>query len=504
MQAKDWETLKSGSDVRGTALEGVEGEHVNLTDEAVDGIVKAFLFRLADKLKKDRLTVAVGHDSRLSAERISKCTVNAVLSSGCDALFTGLSSTPSMFMLLKEDSLSADASIMITASHLPFNKNGLKFFTQEGGLEGRDISDILALAAQGKALSPAGRGKVKNINYIDSYSQNLVRFVREKTGKEKPLSGKKIIVDAGNGAGGFYVDKVLIPLGADTEGSQFLEPDGRFPNHIPNPENKQAMQSVSDQVKKVGADFGIIFDTDVDRAGAVDSKGEEINRNRLIALISAILLSEKKGVIVTDSVTSDGLTSFIESLGGVHRRFKRGYKNVIDESKRLNAEGEYSPLAIETSGHAALKENYFLDDGAYLVTRILISLAKLADEGKDISDLISGLPEPAEAAEARLSFKEGTDFRALGAGVIEDIKNSVPQMPGLSLAPNNFEGVRIVFAEEEGDGWALVRMSLHEPIMPINFESNRTGGCRKIAETLCSLLGKYDFLNTENLKKFLA
>ena len=504
MQAKDWQALKSGSDVRGTALEGVEGEHVDLTDEAVSGIMKAFLYRLSDKLGKKKLTVAVGHDSRLSAKRISDCAIAAIEESGCDALFTGLSSTPSMFMLLQDHSLGADASVMITASHLPFNKNGLKFFTAEGGLEGKDISEILTLAAEGKSLSPAEKGAHRNINYIDEYAAGLVRFVREKTGKNTPLAGKKIIVDAGNGAGGFYVDKVLKPLGADTEGSQFLDPDGRFPNHIPNPENKQAMQSISEQVKKVKADFGIIFDTDVDRAGAVDSKGEEINRNRLIALISAILLAEKPGVIVTDSVTSDGLASFIKAHGGTHRRFKRGYRNVIDESKRLNAEGVYSPLAIETSGHAALKENYFLDDGAYLVTRILVSLAKLANEGKDISDLIKDLPEPFEAAEVRLSFKPGADFKLLGNGVIEDVKKLAENTPGLSPAPDNFEGVRIVFDKDAGDGWALVRMSLHEPIMPINFESNAKGGCKVIAEKLASILGAYDFLNLDNLKKYIS
>ena len=504
MQATNLQALKSGSDVRGTALEGVAGEHVDLTDEAVEAIAKAFLFRLSGKLNKKKLTVAVGHDSRLSAKRISDAVLKAVTESGCDALFTGLSSTPSMFMLLKEEDYGADASVMITASHLPFNKNGLKFFTQEGGLEGKDISEILALAAEGKSLLSDKNGSVKEINYIDAYARNLVKLVREKTGSEKPLSGKRIIVDAGNGAGGFYVDKVLKPLGADTEGSQFLEPDGRFPNHIPNPENKDAMRSISEQVKKVKADFGIIFDTDVDRAGAVDSQGEEINRNRLIALISAILLSEKAGVIVTDSVTSDGLAEFIKKHGGVHRRFKRGYKNVIDESKRLNEEGVYSPLAIETSGHAALKENYFLDDGAYLVTRILISLAKLSGEGKDISELIKDLPEPAEAAEVRLTFAEGADFKTLGNGAIEDIKGRAPAADGLSLAPDNFEGVRIVFGKDAGDGWALVRMSLHEPIMPINFESNKPGGCRQIAKALLSLLGKYDFLNTENLEKYLA
>ena len=502
MEQSDWMKLKSGTDVRGVALEGVPGEEVNLTDEAVTGIMKAFCAWAAQRCGKEKLTIAIGHDSRLSAGRISACAVKAVTESGCDAIVTGLSSTPSMFMLLQEEDIGADASVMITASHLPFNKNGLKFFTPEGGLEGKDIADILAMAAEGAALS--GSGCVRELGYIDRYSEGLVRFVREKTGQEKPLAGKKIVVDAGNGAGGFYVDKVLAPLGADTEGSQFLEPDGNFPNHIPNPEDKKAMHAISQRVKETGADFGIIFDTDVDRAGAVDKQGEEINRNRLIALISAILLQEKSGTIVTDSVTSDGLTAFIESRGGKHCRYKRGYRNVIDKAKELNAAGEYSPLAIETSGHAALMENYFLDDGAYLVTRILVSLAQLAKEGKDIGDLIADLPEPAEAAEVRLGFTTlgKQDFKNNGNFAIRELQLRVPDLPGMTLAAENFEGVRINFDKDHGDGWALVRMSLHEPIMPINFESNSKGGCCVIANELIALLAPYtgdiDLTNLQN------
>ena len=502
MEQSDWMKLKSGTDVRGVALEGVPGEEVNLTDEAVTGIMKAFCAWAAQRCGKEKLTIAIGHDSRLSAGRISACAVKAVTESGCDAIVTGLSSTPSMFMLLQEEDIGADASVMITASHLPFNKNGLKFFTPEGGLEGKDIADILAMAAEGAALS--GSGCVQELSYIDRYSEGLVRFVREKTGQEKPLAGKKIVVDAGNGAGGFYVDKVLKPLGADTEGSQFLEPDGNFPNHIPNPEDKKAMHAISQRVKETGADFGIIFDTDVDRAGAVDKQGEEINRNRLIALISAILLQEKSGTIVTDSVTSDGLTAFIESRGGKHCRYQRGYRNVIDTAKELNAAGEYSPLAIETSGHAALMENYFLDDGAYLVTRILVSLAQLAKEGKDIGDLIADLPEPAEAAEVRLGFTTlgKQDFKNNGNAAIRELQLRVPDLPGMTLAAENFEGVRINFDKDHGDGWALVRMSLHEPIMPINFESNSKGGCCVIANELIALLAPYtgdiDLTNLQN------
>ncbi len=501
MTEQDWMKLKNGTDIRGTAIAGVENDPVTLTDEAVTAIAKAFCVWAAEHTGVAHPTVAVGHDSRLSADRISSLVEKGITSCGGNVILTGLSSTPSMFMLL-QDGFGADASVMITASHLPFQKNGLKFFVKEGGLEGGDITQILTIASKGQF--PSGKGTTQKKSYIEKYSADLVEKVRKACGEDKPLSGKRILVDAGNGAGGFYVDLVLKPLGADTTGSQFLDPDGSFPNHIPNPENEAAMQSVCAAVRANKADFGIIFDTDVDRAGAVAPDGTEINRNSLIALISAILLEEQKGAyIVTDSVTSDGLASFIKAHGGVHHRFKRGYKNVINESKRLNAEGKYSPLAIETSGHAALKENYFLDDGAYLVTRILISLAKCAKQGKNLLDLIADLPVPAEAAEIRLTFTPGCDFKALGNGVIEDIKKIANEKDYLTPAPDNYEGIRVNFDKDHGDGWALVRMSLHEPIMPINVESNRAGGNKVIIAQLYEILKGYPFLNTDNMEKYL-
>ena len=500
MQEEELLKLKNGTDVRGTAI-ATECEAVTLTDEAVTRIAKAFCLFAAARTGKQPPTIAIGHDSRLSAERIVNCFTEGVLSCGGNIIETGLSTTPSMFMLL-QDGFGADASVMVTASHLPYQKNGLKFFLREGGLESKDIEEILHLAAKPDVRSEA-RGTLEKKSYMQIYAADLVQKVRTACASEKPLAGKKILVDAGNGAGGFYADRVLRPLGADTKGSQFLEPDGSFPNHIPNPENQEAMRSVCEAVKKHKADFGIIFDTDVDRAGAVASDGEEINRNRLIALISAILLREHAGAhIVTDSVTSDGLSQFIQAHGGIHRRFKRGYKNVINESKRLNAEGKFSPLAIETSGHAALKENYFLDDGAYLVTRLLIALANAAKEGKKLEDLIADLPEPAEAAELRPTFAAGVDFKTLGAGVIEDLKREAERDPHLSLAPDNCEGVRVNFDKASGNGWALVRMSLHEPILPVNAESEEQGGTDKILAWLYGFLKNYLFLNLQVFQQY--
>jgi len=361
---------------------------------------------------------------------------------------------------------------------------------------------VIAVAEEG-GFAKVGGGTCESIDFMTVYAQILVDIIRKGTGKEMPLAGTKVIVDAGNGAGGFYANNVLKVLGADTEGSQFLEPDGMFPNHIPNPEDKAAGESISKAVLNAKADLGIIFDTDVDRAGVVDPNGRVINRNRLIALIGKILLLEFPGTtIVTDSTTSSGLAKFIAENGGVHHRFKRGYKNVINEGIRLNGEGKDCQLAIETSGHAALKENYFLDDGAYLVTKILITMANMRAEGKDMFELIASLEEPKEAEEFRLNIK-AEDFKAYGAQVIESIKAAAEADAKFIPAPTNYEGIRVSLDKDNGNGWFLVRMSLHDPLLPINVESDSVGGVRVIVETLYGLLKGMD-LDLSPIEKYLA
>ena len=502
MLNENWKKLQNGSDIRGVAIEGIEGQHVNLTPEIAQQIACSFGAWLSDKDGKllSELTVAVGHDSRLSADALSTAVIQGLSMIGVSVVDCGLCSTPAMFMTTVLDGYKYDGSIMLTASHLPFNRNGLKFFTKDGGLEKGDITAILELAQEKIYTRGSKQGTIKTLDFISVYAADIVRKIRTKTNSQTPLDGFKIIVDAGNGAGGFYADKVLRPLGACTGGSQFLEPDGNFPNHIPNPEDKAAMESIQNAVIENKADFGIIFDTDVDRAGAVDRNGKEINRNRIIALISAIAIEEHPGAtIVTDSITSDGLKRFIEgALGGVHHRFKRGYKNVINEAIRLNREGTFTPVAIETSGHGALKENYFLDDGAYLIAKILIKMAQLKKENKTIDSLIEKLEEPAEVREYRMNIS-CEDFKTYGSSIIEKLEAFSLQQQGWSIAPNNFEGIRIQCDKTHGNGWFLLRLSLHDPLMPLNVESNTAGGTAVITKVLKGFFESFTELDSSSL-----
>ncbi|CAK9169611.1 unnamed protein product [Ilex paraguariensis] len=470
LEKADFLKLQNGSDIRGVAVAGVEGEPVNLTEAVTEAIAAAFAAWLLDKKKPDafrRLRISIGHDSRISAQKLQDAVSRGIAGAGLDVIQYGLASTPAMFnstLTVNDEFLCpVDGSIMITASHLPYNRNGFKFFTNAGGLGKADIKDILERATNiylnftAEGLTDSERKaslSVKRVDYMTVYTSNLVAAVRKAAGNiEKPLEGFHIVVDAGNGAGGFFAGKVLEPLGAITSGSQFLEPDGLFPNHIPNPEDKAAMKAITKAVLDNKADLGIIFDTDVDRSAAVDSTGCEFNRNRLIALMSALVLEEHPGTtIVTDSVTSDGLTTFIENkLGGKHHRFKRGYKNVIDEAIRLNSGGEESHLAIETSGHGALKENHWLDDGAYLMVKLLNKLASARASGigggsKVLTDLVEGMEDPAVAVELRLKIDQnhadikGGSFRDYGEAVLKHLENIINLDPKLQKAPVNYEG----------------------------------------------------------------
>jgi phosphomannomutase len=507
----NWNKLQNGSDIRGIAIDGVPNERVNLTPEVAEILGRAFATWLARTVSKSasELTISVGRDSRLSGTALMTAVTDGIASVGCRVFDFAMASTPAMFMSTITAGFECDGAIMLTASHLPFNRNGLKFFTAKGGLEKQDISAILALAAANNFELATIKGETVAHDFIAVYANQFVEQIRQAVNHpddfDRPLQGLKIIVDAGNGAGGFYADRVLKPLGADITGSQFLVPDGTFPNHVPNPEDKAAMASICQATIDNRADFGIIFDTDVDRSAAVDATGKELNRNRLIALISAIVLQEHPhSTIVTDSITSDGLTQFIEQdLQGTHHRFKRGYKNVINESIRLNESGKESWLAIETSGHGAMKENHFLDDGAYLVSKLLIELAKSKLAGKSLTDLIANLKEPVESEEFRIGIGV-EDFKTHGNLIIDRLQAFATSQADWQIVPNNYEGIRISCSLPSENGWFLLRLSLHDPVIPLNIESNVKGGVKLIVDRLLNFFQTQESLDLLALKSYLS
>lgn len=490
--------LQNGSDVRGIAISSENGPANLHKKEArtICAAFAAFLSRKTGRAVKD-LRIGIGHDSRLSAGELLDGAAEGFALAGAETFDCGLVSTPSMFLSTVLPESDFDGAVMITASHMPLDRNGLKFFSRASGLEHDDITQILKAAAE-NVLTDSPDKKPEKFDLLSLYCEHMKNIIRQEVKAEDyehPLKGIHIVVDAGNGAAGFFADRILKPLGADTEGSVFLDPDGSFPNHIPNPENPEAMAAVKKATLDAGADLGVIFDCDGDRGAVVLDDGEEANRNTLIALLSSILEEKFPGsTIVTDSVTSDELTDFLENeLGLKHLRFKRGYKNVIDKGIELNQKGIDCELAIETSGHGALKENYFSDDGAYLAVKIICQMARMKKEGKGLQDLIDRLGQPKDAREIRLRIS-GENFREYGEKVLEDFKEFAGGDDRFHIVEPNYEGVRISFDDEEVKGWVLLRMSLHEPKMPMNLEAKAEGGTAVILRRLKPFFASYDRL----------
>lgn len=413
---------------------------------------------------------------------------------------------------------------MVTASHLPDDRNGFKFFdAYNGGFQKSQINKMIEIA-QGHAqvwfdmgiLPPTSVGNVFCSSYVDwmnhyqkQLEQGLLRQVYSEhppASLEKrhlPLEGLKIVLNAGNGSGGFFLD-VLRNMGANVEGSINIEPDPAFPSGVPNPENESMVQDTIVACKAADADLGILLDTDADRCGMVaprryakvsDDQGkgdyfkpsdyEPLNRNRLIALMGVIYARQSPGcAIVTDSVTSNGLSKFLEEdLNLIHIRYLRGYANVIQKAKsELSSNAE---VAIETSGHCAVRENGFLDDGTFTALKVLGLLAQERQQTesrsrKSLLDLLSNLQELDEVMEFRLPARDGSlegvirlfDLIALEIEAHCDFK------PEWSVDRDNLEGIRVLTGKD--GGFFLLRKSLHDPVMCLQVEASSKAAAEQL------------------------
>ncbi|CAI9785455.1 unnamed protein product [Fraxinus pennsylvanica] len=534
--------LQNGSDVRGVALEGEKGRPVDLTPPAVEAIAESFGEWVKNGLEKEKgrpvtdVKISLGRDPRISGATLSAAVFAGLARAGSVAFDMGLATTPACFMSILLPPFMYDASIMMTASHLPYTRNGLKFFTKKGGLTSPEVEEICDIAARKYANRLAKVSSVlqtppMRVDIMSTYAAHLRDIIKQRVNHplhyDTPLQGFQIIVNAGNGSGGFFTWHVLDKLGADTFGSLHLNPDGMFPNHIPNPEDKTAMALTRAAVLENNADLGIVFDTDVDRSGVVDSAGNPINGDKLIALMAAIILKEHPGTtVVTDARTSIALTRFINERGGHHCLYRVGYRNVIDKGVQLNKDGIETHLMMEISGHGALKENHFLDDGAYMVVKIIIEMVRMKLEGSDnggISSLIKDLEEPLESVELRMNIlTEPRYAKAKGVEAIETFRDYIEQgrIPGWELdscgdcwvsegclvdsndAPAAIDAhmyrAKVTEGEHGQYGWIHLRQSIHNPNIAVNLQSTIPGGCQSMTIDL-----RDKFLQASGLEKIL-
>ncbi|KAK6122353.1 hypothetical protein DH2020_043973 [Rehmannia glutinosa] len=488
----------------GVAVDGEKGRQVDLTPPAVEAIAESFGEWVVGELERKRRRRCGGGLGR----------------AGCAVFDMGLATTPACFMSTILPPFEYDASIMMTASHLPYTRNGLKFFTRKGGLTSPQVEEICDKAARKYAnrlakVSTVLRIKPTRVDFMSAYAKHLRDIIKQIVNHplhyDFPLQGFQDVLDK---------------LGADTFGSLHLNPDGMFPNHIPNPEDKTAMALTRAAMLENRADLGIVFDTDVDWSGVVDKQGNPINGDKLIALMSAIVLKEHPNTtIVTDARTSMALTRFIAERGGRHCLYRVGYRNVIDKGVQLNRDGVEAHLMMETSGHGALKENHFLDDGAYMVVKIIIEMVRMKLEGSDegIGSLIKDLEEPLESVELRMNIVSEPRFaKAKGVEAIEEFRNYIEQgrLEGWELdscgdcwvsegclvdsndSPAAIDAhmyrAKVSTAEHGEHGWIHLRQSIHNPNIAVNLQSTIPGGCQSMTRAL-----RDKFLVASGLDKIL-
>jgi phosphomannomutase len=459
-----------------------------------------------------------------------------------------------------------NGGVMVTASHLPSDRNGFKFFTLNGGFTKVQIQRLLSLARDhvqvwydlGILPPTSGPGAVfcsEWVNFMPRYQENLERALMkqvhsgadttttassssmedDRDRRIQTLSGLKIVLNAGHGSGGFF-QKVLSDLGADVSASIHIVPDGEFPaGYVPNPEDKVMVQDTIQACEAANADIGVLLDTDADRCGFVVPRTvrddgtcadyEPLNRNRLIALLGVVFSTASPGcAIVTDSCTSNGLSTFLtQDLGLIHVRYLKGYANVISKARELTEETIVNAeVAIETSGHCAMRENDYLDDGTYTACKVIGLLAKeKCKKGRSLLELIQNLQEMQELVEIRMkvdgsleSMREMFDIAALQIELECEPPNtkgkanssSSPRTgptSGWTVDRENLEGIRV----STGDGgYFMLRRSLHDPVMILEVESTSKEAARSsVVEPLLRLFAAQDNIESRvNLEKLRA
>ena len=472
----NWLKLRSGSYIR--------SREENLTDEICSRVGYAFARMLAERLgtTPDRLNIAVGCDTRVGGPRIKKLLARGITAADSDVTDAGVCALPALFMKVpqRRDDLTIHGAVMVTGGGAAMEMNGFKFVTPDGTFTEADVTQLLDMAA----ADPVPERLVTKADLMADYRAFLIRRAAELLEDDalKPLLGLYVVVDVNSLAGSFYAD-LLESLGADIE---------------------RVTDDPRAETVHFGADMGVAFDVDSSRAWLFDAAGQPVDGNRLIALTAAMLLDKKPGqTIVTDSVTSTGLSAFIAEWGGVHYRFKRGYSQVFHEALRLNAEGINCPLAIESTGHAGFRENGFLEDGIYLALRVACQELDCKREGKSVFDPLADLSEAVETLSLRLRILDEDDPATSSQEVVEIILSNTLEHPEWHMASDSREGVRITFNLDGGisNAWFQLRMSVHDPIMALHAESDVPGGVRRILGELYALINDTELLDLQPLKE---
>lgn len=449
-------------------VRGVAGRDID-RDVAVS-IGKSFAHLLADS-NPNAKCVSVGRDVRLSSNDLSSGIIEGIVSSGMDVYDIGTCPTPLQYFSLFH--LGLDGGIMVTGSHNPPEYNGFKVSIGKDTIYGENIQRLKTIILNRDWITAGRTGTVEKYDVIADYKKRMLEeFAYLNDSKYKKL---KVAVDAGNGTAGAVVPEILDSIGCDVI-QLYCEPDGKFPNHHPDPTIIENMQDLISETTKSGADIGFGYDGDADRIGVVDSGGGIIWGDQLMIILSREILKQNKGAkIIGDVKCSQSLFDDIRKHGGIPIMWKTGHSLVKQKMKE-----EGALIAGEFSGHIFIGDRYFGYDDAIYTTLRLVEIMKTT--GKDIKELLSGVRKMCYTPEIRIGCAEGIKKK-----VVEKVAERFMQYKNNGGSPckivdlNTTDGIRIVFEK----GWGLIRSSNTQPVVVMRVEAE-------------------DELNLNNYREFLS
>jgi len=438
-------------------IRGIVGTEI--TPQFAEYLGRAYGIYLRDKGGE---RISIGRDVRPSSVELQDALVEGLRRTGIDVFDIGVVPTPLLYFTLYK--LPVDGGIEVTASHNPKEYNGFKINLGKETLYGKEIQKLREIMEKETLPTLFERGKYEKKDILDEYISFMLKDIKI----EREI---KVIVDAGNGCAGPVIKELFPAFGIKIEGL-YLEPDGNFPNHLPDPTVQKYMEELINRIKRGNYDLGVGFDGDVDRIGAVDERGNMIYGDKLTGIFAGDILTKFPGApIVFDVKCSQGLVEYIEKHGGNPIMWKTGHSLLKAKLREVNA-----PFAGEMSGHIFFNDRYFgYDDAIYASLRLFEILTK---KNRKLSELVNEIPFYFSTPEIRVGCPDSKKF--------DVVKNIV------SYFKKNYEvididGARIQF----GDGFGLVRASNTQPALVLRFEAKTKERLEEIKKIVYDALRMY-------------
>ena len=432
-------------------IRGIIGETLGADDARAIGRGFATLLRRAGGNK-----VAVGYDGRTSSTMLEEALVEGLNASGADVVRIGMGPTP-MLYYAEASAEDVDGGIQITGSHNPANYNGFKMVFQGRPFFGADILRLGEMANAGDWLEGSGTSETRDV--LDAYVDRLLEGI---SGLDlDSLASLRVGWDAGNGAAGPALEKLATKL-PGLHFCIFTEVDGHFPNHHPDPTEEKNLADLKSLVAAKNLDFGIAFDGDGDRIGAIDGEGRVIWGDQLLMIYAEdLLVNLPNATIIADVKASRALFEHVSAHGGKPMMWKTGHSLIKSKMKETG-----SPLAGEMSGHVFFADTYYgYDDALYAGVRLIAASARL---GKSVTQLRSDMPQMLNTPEMRFQVDESRKFAA-----IDEVKG---RLAGTDADVNDTDGVRVTTS----DGWWLLRASNTQDVLVARAESDTSEGLARL------------------------